>query len=196
MNPILRELKTAPAALIQERARPDFQDVFVALARRASGILTAVTRLRLNTLGLTDDDLARLRHVRVIVSEVNAIQLDVGIRDMVRHREGPSEVELWTGMLERGILEIRSAPLGGWSPDFTVFVLPSGPSAVLLGFHSLERPYPHRGPALASLHGPPGARLAEIRHRELWEEAHDIGHAVWDLLRRARKGASFAVPSG
>lgn len=196
MDLILPELESAPAALLQERGRPDFQDVFVALARRASGILTAVTRVRLNTLGLTASDLVGIRTARVLVSEVSAIQLEAELRAVIHRPGGPGEVRAWTGMLERGILEMRSAPLGGWSPDFTVFVLPSGPSAVLVGSHALERPYPHRGPALASLHGPRGARLAELRHRELWEEAHDIGQLLWDLLRRARREAPVALPGG
>ncbi len=99
-------------------------------------------------------------------------------------------------MLEAGRLEVRSAPLGGWSPDFTVFVDGEGPRAVLVGFHAFERPYPHRGPALASVHGDDAARLAATRHRELWESAHDVGPALWSILSRAAKRASRTVSAG
>ena len=99
-------------------------------------------------------------------------------------------------MLEGGRLEVRSAPLGGWSPDFTVFVEEEGPCAVLTGFHAFERPYPHRGPALASLHGGDAARMAALSPQELWDAAHDVGPALWSILARADKRAARAVSTG
>src|SRR5690606_38328816 len=86
-----------------------------------------------------------------------------------------------------GAAEVRSAPLGGWSPDFSVFHSEAGPSAVALGFHWFERPFPHRGPAFASIHGPAEAALALRRFEELWARAHDIGSAVLDILERAER---------
>jgi hypothetical protein len=196
MEPVIPGLAPAPAVLLEERGRPDFRDVFGALARRSTAIRTAVTRVRLTTVDLRSEELANLERMRVVVSEMNALQLDAEARALVHQPRRAGNVEFWKTLLETGVLEVRSAPLGGWAPDFTVFGNAAGPTAVLAGFHAFERPYPHRGPALASLHGPEGARLAERRHRELWDGAHDIGSVLWNLLSRAQRTASVLVAGG
>ncbi len=178
-------LEPEPAALLDERVRPDFRDVFGRLTADATTIRTAVTRVRLSTLDLGAAELARVRRFRVVVAELNALHLDAEARVLLTRPARAAGVRLLAGLLERGILEVRSAPLGGWSPDFTVFSGEDGPTAALLGFHWFERPFPHRGPALGSLHGPAGARRAARRHDELWERAHDVGPAIWSLLARA-----------
>jgi hypothetical protein len=100
-------------------------------------------------------------------------------------------------MLESGRLQVRTAPLAGWSPDFTVFSDAAGPSAVLTGFHWFERPYPHRGPALSSLHFADAPRVTSRRHTELWQTARDIGPAVWSILSKARpRGMAVAAGPG
>lgn len=178
-------LAPEPAALLDERRRPDFRDLFGGLAADATEIRTAVTRVRLSTLDLGAAELAGVQRFRVVVAELNALHLDAEARVLLTRPGRAAAVRLLAGMLERGVLEVRSAPLGGWSPDFTVFSGRDGPAAVLLGFHWFERPFPHRGPALASLHGAEGAVLAARRHEELWERAHDVGPALWSLLARA-----------
>jgi len=192
MQPPLPGLVPALAFLVDERRRPDFRDVFSALARRATHIATAVTRIRLSTVDLTPDELDGLTSFRVLVSEVSALQLDSEARGLLHLPRRAPNIRTLTNLLEEGRLEVRSAPLGGWSPDFTVFADGEGPTAVLTGFHAFERPYPHRGPALASLHGPAGAGLALRRHGELWEQAHDIGPTLWTLLSRATRVAAVA----
>jgi hypothetical protein len=100
-------------------------------------------------------------------------------------------------MLESGRLQVCTAPLAGWSPDFTVFSDAAGPSAVLTGFHWFERPYPHRGPALSSLHFADATRVTSRRHTELWQTAHDIGPGVWSILSKARpRGMAVAAGPG
>jgi hypothetical protein len=96
----------------------------------------------------------------------------------------------------RGRLEVRAAPLAGWSLDFTGFSgTEEGPLAVLTGFHRFEHPHPHRGPALGALHYGAAARLATRRHRELWENAHDVGPAVWSILSKAERCAQLVQRS-
>lgn len=185
MLPLLPGLLPDRAVLLDERNRPDFPDVFVAQARRATEIRVAVTRVRLSTVYLGPKELEGLRSFRVLISEVNALNLDAEASGLLQQPKRAPNVRLLTTMLEEGRLEVRSAPLGGWSPDFSVFSEDRGPLAVLSGFHWFERPYPYRGPALASLHGPDAARLARVRHEELWEGAHDVGPALWSILARA-----------
>jgi hypothetical protein len=186
VRPVLPGLCPAPALLFDERGRPDFRDVFGALASASTDIAAAVTRVRLSTVDLTARELERVEHFRVLIAELNALQLDSEARGLQSDPRRAPNAERLRAMLEQGKLEIRSSPLAGWSPDFTVFSGSDGPSAVLIGFHVFERPYPHRGPALASVHGQEGARLAARRHEDAWVKAHDVGPAVWSILSKAR----------
>lgn len=178
-------LVPSEGSLLDERARPDFRDLFGALARRADAISTAVTRVRLTTVDLSREELEDVVSLRVLVAELSALRLDAEARTLKADERRRANVTLLLEMLEEGRLEVRSAPLGGWSPDFTVFTADSTPLGVLSGFHWFERPYPHRGPALASLHKGDAARMARGRFDELWDLAHDVGPAVWTILARA-----------
>lgn len=197
MEPVLPGLSPRAAALFDERRRPDFRDVFGALVARSSDVATAITRVRLSTVDLTEPELRGLESFRVLVAELNAIQLDAEARAIQADPRRAPRAELLSRLLESGTLEVRSAPLAGWSPDFTVFSGRSGPIAVLSGYHWFERPYPHRGPAFAALHHEDAARLAVRRHMELWERAHDVSPAVWNILSKARRAArSTALSAG
>ena len=193
MDPLLPGLSAAPAVLVDERSRPDFRDVFGALATRSIDIATAVTRVRLSTLDLTASELGHVEHFRVLIAELNALTLDSEARLIGSDPRRAPRVELLCGLLESGRLEVRSAPLGGWAPDFTVFSEASGPTAVLTGFHWFERPYPHRGPAFAALHFEDAARLALRRHEGLWSKAHDVGPAVWSILSKASRAKRLST---
>lgn len=193
MHPPVPGLEPSPGVLLDERRRPDFRDVFGALAHRAVHVRTAVTRVRLTTVDLGPRDLPALESFRVLLSELNALRLESEAHALVHHRRQAPNLRYLAHLLESGGLEVRSAPLGGWSPDFTVFDEGSGPTWVLCGFHAFERPYPHRGPALASLHAGDAALLAARRFDELWEAAHDVGPTLWTLLSRAE---GMAAASG
>lgn len=190
--PILPGLSARPAVLLDERGRPDFRDVFGALVGRSADVAVAITRVRLSTIELQEADLARLESLRVLVVELNALTLDAEARLIRADPRRASRVTLFRSLLESGRLEVRSAPLGGWSPDFTVFSDPDGPHAVLSGKHWFERPYPHRGPAIATVHFDDAARLAARRHSELWDAAHDVGPAVWSILSKADRAQRVA----
>jgi hypothetical protein len=192
MEPPLPGLVPVQGFLLDERRRPDFRDVFGAMSRRSTSVAIAVTRVRLSTVDLSTDEFDRLASLRVLLSEVSALQLDAEARGLLQLPRRAPNIRILTRLLESGRLEVRSAPLGGWSPDFTVFADAAGPQAVLTGFHAFERPYPHRGPALASLHGKEGAALAAARHAELWERAHDIGPTLWTLPTRASRVVAVA----
>jgi hypothetical protein len=198
MDAIVPGLVTEPAAVFDERGRPDFREVFGALAARATDIATAVTRVRLTTVDLTPLELGSLEHFRVLIAELSALRLDAEARAIQADPKRAPNADMLRRLLEAGTLEVRSSPLAGWSPDFTVFAGPNGPAVVLIGFHSFERPYPHRGPALAAVHSGDAARLAARRHEEIWEHAHDVGPAIWSILSKARSRSrpTSLSPSG
>jgi hypothetical protein len=193
MHPFLPGLVPAPGALFDERGRPDFRDVFGALASAATDIATAVTRVRLSTVDLTGREMAGVEHFRVLVAEMNALHLDTEARSLQADAKRAPNAELLRELLQSGRLEVRSAPLAGWTPDFSVFSGPGGPSAVLVGLHWFERPYAHRGPALGAVFGEDAARVAARRHLEIWERAHDVGPAVWNILSKARPRATVSA---
>jgi hypothetical protein len=189
MEPILPGLAPAPAIFFDERGRPDFRDVFGALASKAVDIATAVRRVHLSTVDLSREELAKVEHFRVIVAEINALRLDAEARLLELDPRRAPNAELLRAMLESGRLEVRSSPLAGWMPDFSVFSAARGPVAALTGLHRFERPYPHRGPAFAAVHGPEAARLGARRHDEIWARAHDVGPAIWSILSKAHRRA-------
>lgn len=180
-----RGVAPSPGTLLDERSRPDFRDVFGRLAGRSDAVSVAVTRVRITTVDLTREELALVSSLRVLVAELSALRLDGEARALRTEPRRSGNVVHLLEMLESGRLEVRSAPLGGWSPDFTVFASGGAAHSVLTGFHWFERPYPHRGPALASLHAGDAAGLAAERFEDIWSSAHDVGPAVWSILARA-----------
>jgi hypothetical protein len=195
MHPTIPGLAPSAAILFDERRRPDFRDVFGAFVVRSIDVATAITRIRLSSVDLGAEELVGVEHFRVLVAELNAIQLDGEARALQSDPRRAPRAEVLRDMIESGRMEVRSAPLAGWSPDFTVFADHAGPTAVVSGPHWFERPYPHRGPALGSLHFGDPARMAARRHHELWERAHDVGPAVWNILSKARRTARVAAHS-
>jgi len=151
----------------------------------ATHVDVALTRLRLSALDLRSVELRNLRRLRLLLAEVNSVNLGAEAHAVMADPERGGSLRFLAALLDRGVVLVRAAPLAGWSPDFTVFRGPDGPSAVLLGFHWLERPFPFGGPALASLHGAGGAALAGRRFDETWGRAHDIRPAIHGILRRA-----------
>jgi hypothetical protein len=176
-------------ALLDERSDPDFRTVFGWLSRRSSEMDVALTRLRLSTLDLDAAEVGRLRRLRLLLAQVDAVSLQVEACALLGDETRGATLRHLGHLLAHGVIEIRAAPLAGWSPDFTVFSTESGPQGVLLGPHWFQRPFPHRGPALASLHGPDAASRVRERFTEAWERGHDIGAAVVGILERGLRPA-------
>lgn len=178
--------------LFDERSEPDFRSVFGLLARRSTRLDVALTRLRLSTLDLQAEEAGHVERIRLLLAEVNAVSLDVEAYAVLKDPARAAPLRMLARLLGQGVIQVRAAPLAGWSPDFTIFGRRDGPRAVLLGFHWLQRPFPHQGPALASLHGPREAALAAARFDQAWIRAHDIRPAILGILRRAREAGDSA----
>jgi hypothetical protein len=181
--------------LLDERGRPDFRDVYGWLLPRSKRLDVAVTRIRLSTLDLGRGELDAVRSIRLLLAEINAVQLDAEAHGVMLREDKRETLYALSRRLSDGVIEVRSAPLGGWSPDFSIFHDLDGPAVVLIGPHWFERPFPHRGPAFAALHGVDAAVDALRRFDEAWEKAHDIGPAVLSILERAER-AERLVPQG
>lgn len=167
------------------------------LARNATEIDAAVGRIRLAGMDLGDRELGGLRRIRLLVGRMNALALSCEAHALAADPDRRDRVRLLASLLEGGRLEVRIAPLAGWSPDFSCFrgVDPEAGvrdlrghgtgQAVLIGPHWFERPYPHPGPALGALLGGAHARRAGKRFEETWSGGHDLRDAVGSVLTSA-----------
>ncbi len=182
------EPHTPPAGnspyLLDERSVPSFRRTFGRHLVRAREVRVAVARIRLSGVDLGREEVEGLRRLQVLTVAVNAQALSLEAEALARDPERRANLLLIRELAGEGRLEIRAAPLGGWSPDFSVFSQEGGPAALLVGPHWFQRPFPYRGPALASLHGPAAAARMTKRFQELWAEAHDVAGAVLGVLER------------
>lgn len=180
-------VNTSPAhpLFFDERSEPDFRNVFGRLLHRATTVDVALHRIRLSALDFGERELAGLTRLRLLLRELNAVTLDAEAHSLLTDRSRSGPLLRLSRLLEEEVIEVRASPLGGWSPNFSVFADESGPQAVLLGAHWFQRPFPHQGPAFASLHGAEDAALAAARFETAWEHAHEVRPAVRNILQRA-----------
>lgn len=179
--------------LLDERSRPDFRSVFGTLVRNSSAVDAAVARMRISGLDLRADEVRSVARIRLVLAEVNGIALRDEAEGVLGRPDRAVDLVHLLGLLDAGRIEVRSAPLAGWAPDFSVFRRKGAPWRCLVGPHWFARPYPHRGPALGSVHGPEAAGRLGRRFEELWRQAHDIGPALVGLLERARDRAPGGI---
>jgi len=185
---------TSGPLLLDERSPTHFRALFGDLLSQSSAVDAAILRVRLSAVDLSARELVDVRRLRVLVAEVNAQTIEGEAFALVMDPVKRENLNLVVGLLQKGVMEIRSAPLGGWSPDFTVFSDHRGPRNLLLGLHWFHRPFPHRGPAWAALFETEEAARARDRFQAIWAEAHDIGPAVQRLMERTRvRGRSVPV---
>ncbi len=169
---------------MDERSTPNFRGFFGMLLSDSSVVEVAILRIRLAAVDLTSRELGSITRFRVLVAEANAQTVEEEAYALIMDPEKRENLRRVLNLLRAGILEIRSAPLGGWSPDFSVFSDNDGPTNLLMGLHWFHRPFPHRGPAWAARFGPEEAKRAQRRFRRLWDGAHEIGPAVQELMER------------
>jgi hypothetical protein len=179
--------------LIDERSRPGFRETYGTLVSRAVHLDVALTHLRLATLDLTDAEVGRIARVRLLLAQVSAVALDAEAHAVLHRSDRAENLRRLAALLRAGRVEVRSAPLAAWAPDFSVFGAEDGPFALVVGSHRFEAEG-FGGPTLASVHGAGDARLAGERFEELWAAAHDIGSAIAGILARAERGVRAIDP--
>jgi len=172
--------------LLDERSPTNFRALFGNLISQSFAVDAAILHVRLSAVDLSASELEDVRRLRVLVAEVNAQTVEGEAFALVMDPAKRENLNLVLSLLQKGVMEIRSAPLGGWSPDFTVFTNDRGPRHLLMGLHWFHRPFPHRGPAWAALFGTEEATRARDRFQAIWAEAHDIGPAVQQLMERTK----------
>jgi hypothetical protein len=179
------EHRPVTPSLLDERSSVPFRRVFGQLLSSSTELDTAILRVRLSGVDLSPREMGGLHRLRILVAEINAQTLEEEAFALFMDPAKRETLHRIQHLLQEGRLELRSAPLAGWSPDFSVFSGAGGPRALLLGLHWVLRPFPHRGPAWLVCFGPEEAHRGHKRFEEIWSGAHEIGPAVLRLLDRA-----------
>ena len=124
-------LKAIPQ-LFDDRSSPDFRETYGVLARRSRGLDVALTHIRLATLDLSEAELGSVHRVRLLLTEVSAAALDAEAHAVLHQPKVAENLRRLAALAHLGRIEVRSAPLGGWAPDFSVFSGHDGSFAVLV----------------------------------------------------------------
>lgn len=184
--------------LLIEGVSPRFPAVYRRWLGRSDRVDIALTRLRIATLRLEVDDLRRVDRIRIVLAELSTSAWEVEThRALLDPRRAPVLRRL-VDLLRTGRLRVRSAPLAGWAPDFTVFhrdgAGAGGPRAIV-GPHWLEGSPGLQGPRFAfAVHEHDARRVAE-RFERIWERAYDVGPAVTRLLGGTMEALDRLTPT-
>ena len=168
--------------LVDERGDVPLRDRIGRLLSGASTADFAVARIRLAALDLQSGEVTGLDRCRVLLGQLDAGTL-LEVAEAVP-TTATGRLEVLTSWAGSGRLEVRSAGIAGWTPDFSVF---RGPSDVaLLGAHYFGSSYPSVGPSLtAVVRERSSIDLMAARFEELWTLGHDVLPAVRGVLERA-----------
>jgi hypothetical protein len=180
MNVLLDELRAPPLRL-----------VIGSLLRAAARADLAVAHVRLAAIDLAADEMSSLVHCRMLLGRLDAqelARLDTPAQRARRH------LETLHRFLTSGRVEIRSAGIGAWSPDFSIYTGlgdgDAGPrAACIVGAHYFHQPLVDGGPSFTCVLTEAAAvRLAQARFARLWDGAHDVHPAVVGAIEHILHG--------
>lgn len=172
--------------LFDETTAPPLRHVIGRLFTAASYADVAVGHIRLAALDMMPGELERIIRCRVLLD-----RLDAGTFSRMA---GPPQPRTRLRDLYRFVsserVEVRSAGMGSWAPDFSLYRGISGadgraPDACLIGAHYFRQPVAAGGPSFTCLLTDPAAVARALRRFErLWEHAHDVRPAVLSTIER------------
>lgn len=175
--------------LLHERSSPSVGQLLARFLARCAEADFALTRIRLAGVDLTGTDLRRVRRWRVLVGRLDAEAFAHGNtdedRDTLHHRLTTLEA-----LVQSGKLEVRSAGITAWAPDFSILRgldRPEGDTVTILGPHYFLSPQVTNGPSFTAVfHSDGAARDAGERFEEIWEMGYDVGAVVAEALTALR----------
>ena len=175
-----------PVSLLDERSDPPLRTIIGELLASADAVDLAVARIRLANLDLSEREVSGPRRCRVLLGHLDASTLlDAG----TARRDAVDRLARWT---RSGRLEVRSAGIGRWTPDFSIYHTQDG-GTCLLGAHYFGNPHLNVGPSFTVIVSDPETRAAlAARFDQLWQRSHDVLPAIAQVLEGARVGASAA----
>ena len=145
----------------------------------------AIRRIRLARVDLLPDELRGVERCRVLLGRLDADTLaDAGASPT------SARTAALLDMAASGRLEVRSASLLTWDPDFALIGNRADDDLLLFGSIQfmpplLQRPVEELSMSCA-VRDAAAVRSASARFEELWERAHDALEPVLDALCRSR----------
>jgi hypothetical protein len=170
-------------ALIDDRSRPTLREQIGQLLTSCTTADIAVGHVRLAALDLTPAETRGLRRCRMLLGRLDASALsDFGYPD----DRVDAHMQTLRAFLESGRVEIRSAGLSAWSPDFSVYRgMRDGGSICLMGAHYFRDPVAVNGPSFtAMLTDVMSVTAAVARFDALWDRSHDVIEPVLTAVHR------------
>lgn len=168
--------------VVDERARRSLRVVIGELLETSTHADLALRRVRLGALDLSDREIHGPELCRVLLGQLDASTLLDAAADRTRSREGLHRLAQW---LTSDRLHVRSAGLGAWTPDFSVYENGARNHTSLIGAHYFGSPQLTVGPSVTVIDpSPETGRLLKGRFHELWERAHDVRPAILRVLDR------------
>ena len=164
--------------VLTESGEPSLRYVIGALLARSRSADFAIANIRLSHIDIDAAELAGVR-MRILLGRFEAA-----------HTRDPllaQRMEALAALVQTGAVQLRSAGMGSWLPDFSVYRLDSGASprtACLVGAHYFGAP-PCSGPCLTSVHTDAhSVGTAAARFNELWELGHDVSDVIAQAMRQ------------
>jgi hypothetical protein len=146
----------------------------------------AIARIRLANLDLSEEEVSGPTRCRVLLGHLDASTLlDTDAAD----RDAVDGLVRWA---RSGRLHVRSAGIGAWTPDFSVYCTSNG-GTCLVGAHYFGSPHLTVGPSFTAVSTEREVRgVLERRFNELWDRSHDVLPAIVGVLERIRGVARSA----
>lgn len=179
-------MNPAGVRLLDETSSPPLRDLIGRLMAGAHAVDFAIARIRLANLDLTAEEVGGPKRCRVLLGRLDASTLlDTDAAD----HDAVAGLIRWAGS---GRLAVRSAGIGAWTPDFSLYHTPDG-GTCLVGAHYFGSPHLTVGPSFTAVSDDPEARaILRRRFDALWERSHDVLPAIVGVLEQVRVGATFA----
>lgn len=179
---------TGTTVVRDEGADRPLRSVIGALLEKSRTADLALGRVRLAALDLAEAEVRGPERCRVLLG-----QLDAAALLDARPGSGPALRRL-ADWLSSDRLDVRSAGIGAWTPDFSIYRDRAGLSTCLIGAHYFGHPQLTVGPSVTVvLEGSEGATLLQSRFDEVWQRAHDVAPAILEVLRRAAGNERYSV---
>ena len=164
---------------------PDLRAFLGTELEQSSHASFAIRRVRLARVDLTPRELRNMRRCRVLLG-----RLDADALAGPEVTDGTARTATLLDLAASGRLEVRSAPLLTWDPDFALIGHGAPSDTLVIGSIQFapaarRRPVEELALACATRDGEAVASAA-VRFEELWERGHDCLEAITDALCRSR----------
>jgi hypothetical protein len=145
----------------------------------------AVAHVRLHAIDLSRAETQHVRRCRILLGRLDSSELQLlGLSGNARR----ARLDALREFLTSGRVEVRSAGMGAWTPDFSLFDGicwhgSKGRAVCIIGAHYFHEPPVAGGPSFTCvLTDTAAAARARRRFEELWSGAHDVHHVVVDAI--------------